>query len=109
MSSRRVYGRAVASVIKNFTFDAADALVLATLSAAALGSDVDEDSTPDRPLRGGRRLRWAEPVVRPVARAEDREDRLHFELRVPGTVADEVARLRALGASVVRAGDRQAS
>jgi hypothetical protein len=35
----------MASVIKTISFDAADALALAAFWAAALGSDVDEDST----------------------------------------------------------------
>jgi hypothetical protein len=38
----------MASVIKAVSFDAADALALATFWAAALGSDVDEDSTADK-------------------------------------------------------------
>jgi hypothetical protein len=36
------------SVIKSVSFDAADALALATFWAAVLGSDVDEDSTTDK-------------------------------------------------------------
>jgi hypothetical protein len=35
----------MAAVIKSVSFDAADALALARFWAAALGSDVDEDST----------------------------------------------------------------
>ena len=38
----------MASVIKSVSFDAADALALARFWAAALGSDVDEDSTDGR-------------------------------------------------------------
>ena len=34
--------------VKNLTFDCADALAVARFWAAALGSDVDEDSTPER-------------------------------------------------------------
>lgn len=34
--------------IKNLTVDCADALAVARFWAAALGSDVDEDSTPER-------------------------------------------------------------
>jgi Glyoxalase-like domain len=34
--------------IKNLTFDCVDALRTARFWAAALGSDVDEDSTPER-------------------------------------------------------------
>jgi len=36
------------SYIKNVTFDCADALALARFWAAALGTDVDEDSTSDK-------------------------------------------------------------
>ena len=35
----------MSAVIKSVTFDAADALALATFWAAVFGSDVDEDST----------------------------------------------------------------
>jgi hypothetical protein len=33
------------------------------------------------------------------------KNRLHFDLRAPGAIQDEVARLVALGAAVLRAGD----
>jgi hypothetical protein len=36
------------AVIKSVSFDAADALALATFWAAVFGSDVDEDSTSDK-------------------------------------------------------------
>ena len=39
------YGPGMPAVIKSVTFDAADALALATFWAAVFGSDVDEDST----------------------------------------------------------------
>ena len=42
----------MASVIKAVSFDAADALALATFWAVALGSDVDEDSTVVRRHEG---------------------------------------------------------
>lgn len=34
--------------VKNLTFDCVDALRVARFRAATLGSDVDEDSTPER-------------------------------------------------------------
>ncbi len=34
--------------VKNLTFDCVDALRVARFWAATLGSDVDEDSTPER-------------------------------------------------------------
>lgn len=36
------------TLIRSMTFDCMDALVVARFWAAALGSDVDEDSTPDK-------------------------------------------------------------
>lgn len=93
------------SVIKNVTFDAADALVLATFWAAALGSEVDEDSTSDRAYVEA--AGWGGPnmwFVR-VPEPKTAKNRLHFDLRAPGAVADEVARLQALGATVVHVGD----
>jgi hypothetical protein len=94
----------VPSFVKNVTFDAADALVLARFWAAALGSDVDEESTPDRafveaPGWGGPNM-WFVRVPEP----KTAKNRLHFDLRAPGTVAGEVARLVGLGATVVREG-----
>ncbi|WP_426505224.1 VOC family protein [Dactylosporangium sp. McL0621] len=45
--------------IKSVTFDCADALAQARFWAAALGSDVDEDSTPDRAFVEA--AGWGEP------------------------------------------------
>ena len=38
----------MASIIKTVTFDCIDAVRVASFWAAALGSDLDEESTPDR-------------------------------------------------------------
>jgi catechol 2,3-dioxygenase-like lactoylglutathione lyase family enzyme len=88
--------------IKNVTFDCADALALATFWAAALGSNVDEDSTGERAFVeaagwGGPNL-WFVRVPEP----KTAKNRLHFDLRSMDTVDAEVARLTALGATVVR-------
>ena len=93
------------SYIKTVTFDCADALVVARFWAAALGSDVDEESTTDRayveaPGWGGPNM-W---FVR-VPELKTAKNRMHFDLRAPGTVVDEVARLVALGATVLRPGE----
>src|SRR6266702_3614682 len=90
------------SVIKSVSFDAADALTLAQFWAAVFGSDVDEDSTPEKayveaPGWGGPNI-WFARVPEP----KTAKNRLHLDLRAPGAVADEVARLVALGALVVR-------
>ena len=93
------------SYIKNVTFDCADALVTATFWAAALGSNVDEDSTSERAFVEA--AGWGGPNMWFVAVPEPKtaKNRIHLDLRAPGSVEDEVARLRALGATVLRVGD----
>jgi hypothetical protein len=91
----------MASFIKNLTFDCEDALRVARFWAGALGSDVDEDSTADRAyveaagwggtniwFRGGRGPKTA-------------PNRVHLDLRAFTSMAEEVERLVALGATVV--------
>ena len=92
--------------IKSVTFDCADALALGGFWAAALGTDLDEDSTPDKafvePAGWGGPTLWFQRVP------EDKvaKNRLHFDLRAPGgDVAAEVRRLEGLGATVLRDGD----
>jgi hypothetical protein len=90
-----------ASYIKTVTFDCADALVAARFWAAALNSDVEEESTPERafveaPGWGGPNI-WFVKVPEP----KTAKNRMHFDLRAPGTREDEVARLERLGATVV--------
>src|SRR5215475_8298691 len=93
----------MATYIKTVTWDCADALRVATFWAAALGSDVDEESTPDRAFVEA--AGWGGPnmwFVR-VPEPKTAKNRVHLDLRPPGTMAAEVARLTALGATVVRA------
>jgi Glyoxalase-like domain len=94
----------VASVIKTVTWDCADALVLARFWAAALGSDVDEDSTPARAYVEA--TGWGAPNMwfNQVPEPKTAKNRLHFDLRAPADMAEEVTRLEALGAAVVRRG-----
>lgn len=91
--------------IKSVTFDCSDPLVVAQFWAAALGSDVDEDSTPEKafveaPGWGGPNM-WFNRVSEP----KTAKNRLHFDLRAAGSVGDEVGRLVALGGVVVQPGD----
>jgi Glyoxalase-like domain len=91
----------VPAFIKNLTIDCADALLLARFWAAALGSDVDEDSTPGRafveaPAWGGPNI-WFRGARGP----KTAPNRLHLDLRPLTTMDEEVARLRDLGAAVV--------
>jgi len=89
-------------VIKSVSFDAADALVLARFWAAVLGSDVDEESTADKAFVeaagwGGPNM-WFARVPEP----KTAKNRVHFDLRAPGALEDEVARVERLGAVVAR-------
>jgi hypothetical protein len=89
------------SYIKSVTFDCSDALVAARFWAAALNSDVEEDSTAakafvEAPGWGGPNM-WFVAVPEP----KTAKNRLHFDLRAPGSVEAEVSRLEGLGATVV--------
>jgi catechol-2,3-dioxygenase len=88
-------------VIKSVSFDAADALALATFWAAVLGSDVDEDSTAAKAFVEA--AGWGGPNIwfNQVPEAKTAKNRIHFDLRAPGTLAAEVARLSELGATIV--------
>jgi Glyoxalase-like domain len=90
------------SVIKTLSFDAADARALATFWAAVLGSDVDEESTADKAFVEA--AGWGGPNIwfTRVPEGKTAKNRMHLDLRAPGTVADEVARLERLGATVLQ-------
>lgn len=102
---RRPYRRTMPVYIKSVTFDCADALVVARFWAAALGTDMEDDSDSDKafveaPGWGGPSM-WFNRVPEP----KTSKNRQHFDLRAEGSVADEVARLVALGATVVTPGE----
>ena len=91
--------------IKSVTFDSVDAMRLARFWAEALGSTVDEDSTSEKAYVeaagwGGPNM-WFNAVPEPNAA----KNRLHFDLRAPGPLEDEVRRLTELGAAVHHADD----
>ncbi|MEO8330778.1 MAG: VOC family protein [Candidatus Nanopelagicales bacterium] len=90
------------SFIKSVTFDCQDTMRVATFWAAALGSNVDEDSTPSRAWVepagwGGPSLWFVQVPENKVAK-----NRQHFDLRPTSDLADEVERLVSLGAKVLR-------
>jgi predicted enzyme related to lactoylglutathione lyase len=89
------------SVIKTVTFDAADALALARFWAAVFGSDVDEESTAEKAYLEA--AGWGGPNIwfARVPEGKKAKNRMHFDLRAPGPVAEEVARLETLGARVL--------
>jgi hypothetical protein len=77
----------VYSFIKTVTFDCADALVTARFWAAALGSNVDEDSTSDKAYVEA--AGWGGPNMwfNRVPEQKTAKNRIHFDLRAPGAVA----------------------
>ena len=87
--------------IKSVTFDCDDALVLGAFWAAALGTDLDEDATSDKAYVEA--AGWGGPNLwfQRVPEAKTAKNRLHFDLRAPGEVAEEVARLESLAAVVL--------
>jgi Glyoxalase-like domain len=89
------------SVIKTVTFDAADELALARFWAAVFGSDVDGESTAGRAYLEA--AGWGGPNIwfARVPEGKTAKNRVHFDLRAPGRVNDEVARLEQLGARVL--------
>jgi hypothetical protein len=87
--------------VKNLTFDCVDAFRVARFWAAALGSDVDEGSTPQRAYVEA--PGWGGPNIwfRGAHVAKAAPNRLHLDLRALTSMRDEVERLVALGATVV--------
>ncbi len=89
------------SFTKSATFDCHEPLVVAAFWAAGLGSNVDEDSTPDRA--------WVEPAgwggpslwFMRVPEQKTAKNRQHFDLRPTSGHAEEVHRLVALGAGEI--------
>ena len=90
--------------VKSVTFDCGDAMMTASFWAAALGSNVDEDSTPEKawvepPGWGGPSL-WFQRVPEP----KTAKNRQHFDLRAMGDLRAEIDRLQRLGATLVSDG-----
>jgi hypothetical protein len=86
--------------VKNMTFDCVDALAVARFWAAALGSDVDEGSTSERAYVEA--SAWGGPNIwfRGAREPKAAPNRLHLDLRPLTSMAEEVDRLVALGATV---------
>ena len=97
------YAPEMAAVIKTVTFDAADALALAlaTFWAAVFGSDVDDLPTTSKALVESRRVGRPDIWFTPVAEPKTAKNRVHFDLRAPGPVHTEAARLHELSATIV--------
>jgi hypothetical protein len=91
--------------IKNLTFDCVDALRVARFWAAALGSDVDEDSGPHRAYVEA--AGWGGPNIwfRGGRGPKQAPNRVHLDLRAPTSMGEEVERLLGLGATLVERHD----
>ena len=91
----------MAAFIKNLTFDCVDAVRVARFWAAALGSDVDEDSGPQRAYVEA--AGWGGPNIwfRGGRGAKLAPNRVHLDLRALTSMDEEVARLERLGATVL--------
>ena len=71
--------------IKSVTWDCEDTIEVATFWAAALGSEVDEDSTPDKafleaPGWGGPNMWFVK-----VPESKSSKNRVHLDLRAPSS------------------------
>lgn len=93
------------SFVKNLTFDCDDALRVARFWAAALGSDVDEESTPERAYVEA--AGWGGPNIwfRGRRGAKGAPNRVHLDLRALTTMDEEVVRLVAIGTTVIERWD----
>ncbi len=89
------------SFIKNLTVDCEDALAVARFWAAALGSNVDEESTPEKAYVEA--AGWGGPNIwfRGRRGPKASPNRMHVDLRPMTTMDEEVSRLVGLGATVV--------
>jgi predicted enzyme related to lactoylglutathione lyase len=94
------------SFIKSVTFDCQEPLRVAAFWAEALGSNVEEDSRPEKA--------WVEPAgwggpsiwFQRVPEGKTAKNRQHFDLRVMGDVRTEIQRLTELGGTVLRDDER---
>jgi predicted enzyme related to lactoylglutathione lyase len=88
------------SFIKFVTFDCVDALAVAGFWAAALGGELDEDSTFEKAFVEA--PGWGGPGMwfNRVPEEKTAKNRVHFDLRAPDTMHAEVERLQGLGATI---------
>jgi predicted enzyme related to lactoylglutathione lyase len=91
----------VTSFIKNVTFDCDDAMVVARFWAAALGSNVDEDSTSEKAYVEAAGWGGTNIWFRGRRGSKTAPNRVHLDLRSMTTMDEEVERLVGLGATVV--------
>jgi len=94
--------------IDTLTFDCADTMRVARFWAEALDFELDPDSGPEDASihdHAGSQHLFFQPVPEPKVA----KNRLHIDLRPSVSMAEEVARLQALGATVVGRVDAEGS
>src|SRR5437867_7282181 len=83
-------------------FDTRDPLRVASFWAGALGFELDPDSDQTAAYIADPSKRTPGVFFQTVPEPKVVKNRVHLDLRPPGTMADEVDRLRGLGASELR-------
>ena len=91
----------MASKVQHITFDSHNALVAAEFWAAALGFEVIGEPHEAFAVVGGPAMPKDHPLLMfsKVPESKEIKNRVHLDLEVEGSVADEVARLETLGAT----------
>jgi hypothetical protein len=87
--------------LDTITFDCADTVGVATFWAAALGFELDPDSDQDGASLSDPSGKTGGLYFQPVPESKVAKNRVHLDLRPSGSMAEEVERLTALGATVV--------
>jgi hypothetical protein len=87
--------------LDTITFDCADTVGVATFWAAALGFELDPDSDQEGASLSDPSGKTQGLYFQPVPESKVAKNRVHLDLRPSGSMAEEVERLTALGATVV--------
>ena len=95
--------------IDTLTFDCADTMRVARFWAEALGFELDPDSEPDGAAIRDPSGRSEGMYFQPVPEPKIAKNRLHLDLRPSVSMAEEVERLEALGATVLGRVDEEGS
>ena len=91
----------MASTVDSLTFDCHDPQVVADFWCAVLGYDLHEIDEEDADLRDPKGQGWR-LLFQIVPEGKTVKNRAHLDLRPPSSMAEEVARVTVLGATVFR-------
>jgi predicted enzyme related to lactoylglutathione lyase len=95
-------GDGMSSWLRSITVDCRDALVVGRFWAEALGWSLEDDSEPDDALVTDPSGRAPRLLFLRVPEPKIVKNRVHLDIRAESSMAEEVARLEALGAIIVR-------